>query len=437
MVEVQCSSCHTRYRVDERVLPEGTPTFKCSRCGHVFTIEPRRDNTAAPPKAKAAPAPRARVTPDEEATPPPPKEEPKIEASASEPPPSQAESPEPAVDIAEPPPEPAPAPKPRTTPERLRPAPAEPKTAKPKISTAELLSRPLPKPSEAAEGENLAFDFSNEDDALEDDSAAAMDEAKRKEASIVRPAAQWTVGTDTKAEEFEADNPGFELDDQPARAPINRPRVPRVPPKRRTNRDEFVDDAEAPVYNAGVSHSARFFLGLLLLVLIGFVGTTVSIHTAPAAARSLLNGLPIVGDRFGSPITPARMVVLHDVHSKYERGKDGRSLLVIEGQAENVTAGPLHTIGIAAALEVAPGKPMARREVYCGNSLATRTVAEMTPHEIDFFQSLPPAAAFKVDASGSCPFVIVFTQPAAGANHFALEITRAEIATQPAGGSNS
>ena len=26
MIEVQCTSCHTRYRIDEQVLPEGTPT---------------------------------------------------------------------------------------------------------------------------------------------------------------------------------------------------------------------------------------------------------------------------------------------------------------------------------------------------------------------------------------------------------------------------
>lgn len=42
MIEVQCTSCHTRYRIDEQVLPEGTPTFKCSRCGHVFSVDPRR-----------------------------------------------------------------------------------------------------------------------------------------------------------------------------------------------------------------------------------------------------------------------------------------------------------------------------------------------------------------------------------------------------------
>src|SRR5579872_7410989 len=42
MIEVQCTSCHTRYRIDEQVLPEGLPTFKCSRCGHVFSFEPRK-----------------------------------------------------------------------------------------------------------------------------------------------------------------------------------------------------------------------------------------------------------------------------------------------------------------------------------------------------------------------------------------------------------
>jgi predicted Zn finger-like uncharacterized protein len=37
MVEIQCPSCNTRYRIDERILPKDRPTFKCSRCGHVFS----------------------------------------------------------------------------------------------------------------------------------------------------------------------------------------------------------------------------------------------------------------------------------------------------------------------------------------------------------------------------------------------------------------
>src|SRR5215471_8161165 len=56
MIEVQCTSCHTRYRIDEQVLPEGIPTFKCSRCGHVFSFEPRTSRVEAK-KGAAEPNP--------------------------------------------------------------------------------------------------------------------------------------------------------------------------------------------------------------------------------------------------------------------------------------------------------------------------------------------------------------------------------------------
>src|ERR1700693_2654403 len=65
MIEIQCTSCQTRYRIDERILPEDTPTFKCSRCGHVFSAEPRKP---VPPRANAEGARRAKV----KTAPPPP-----------------------------------------------------------------------------------------------------------------------------------------------------------------------------------------------------------------------------------------------------------------------------------------------------------------------------------------------------------------------------
>src|SRR6266404_2220326 len=70
MIEIQCTSCQTRYRIDERILPEDTPTFKCSRCGHVFSAEPRQkpsrrasaDGARAAAPAKSAPPPAADAT---------------------------------------------------------------------------------------------------------------------------------------------------------------------------------------------------------------------------------------------------------------------------------------------------------------------------------------------------------------------------------------
>jgi hypothetical protein len=126
------------------------------------------------------------------------------------------------------------------------------------------------------------------------------------------------------------------------------------------------------------------------------------------------------------------MVALHDVHSAYQLGKDGRQILIIDGQAENVSSSPLHIIGVTATLQGGPGTGTVRRDVYCGNNLVSKTISAMTTHEIDFFQGLPPPDSFVVDPSRSCRFVIVFTQPPQTANHFALAIAHVDPrSTQP------
>src|SRR6266851_2621043 len=416
MVEVQCTSCHTRYRVDEQVLPEGTPTFKCSRCGHVFTIEPRTGEAAE------APPTRTRATPREDRarqeSPPEPISPPGTGQSPAPPIVDRPESGNPehetepsrasavaAAPAQTPPPEPTAAPKPTTI----------------KISTAELLSRPFVKaPEEAPEGENLAFDFNDEHPQLDDD--AIGDSGPINDDLMHEPPEKiWAVGDDPKPHAAAAGLDRFAIGDSPARG-----RSRKAP----AAEDQFIDEAGAPLYNRGVAHSARFFLGLLLLVFIGFAATTMTIHTAPAAARGFLNELPIIGDRFASPLVPARMIALHDVHANYQSGKDGKSILVIAGQAENVTTHALHTVGIAAVLAASVGKAGARREVYCGNNLVSRTIGEMTSHEIDFFQGLPPPQSFSVDPSASCPFVIVFTGPLLPPSHFALTVSRAEPASE-------
>src|SRR5271167_428643 len=81
MIEIQCSSCHTRYRIDERVLPADTPTFKCSRCGHVFTTDPLTAKKISVEPASRSQAPRAST----------PRGEPKV--TAPPPAPSKPEAP--------------------------------------------------------------------------------------------------------------------------------------------------------------------------------------------------------------------------------------------------------------------------------------------------------------------------------------------------------
>jgi hypothetical protein len=189
-----------------------------------------------------------------------------------------------------------------------------------------------------------------------------------------------------------------------------------------------VDDEAAPIYNRAATHSARFFATLFLLVGVGFAGMTALIHNAPAAAADILSRFPVIGARFEQPMTPARIVALRDVHSAYQRSKDGKPALVITGTAENVGLSPLHVVQIAARLRDSNQPLLPAQAVYCGNNLSSKMIGEMTPHEIGFFQKLDPPKSFILEPSGTCPFVIVFIDPPGGANRFDISVVQAVLA---------
>lgn len=396
MIEVQCSSCHTRYRIDEQVLPEGTPTFKCSRCGHVFSLEPRNEK-----------APTAERAPEIASAPTPPAAAPS-ELSES---PAQSEiKPEiPAGPRANPPAAPTASPP--------RPSSA---TTPPDTVVAESAARTTKrKPSETGDGaENLAFDFHDEPSPAQPVISPSTTTPKSAPQTA---ASHWQVGDDNGAEtdarprpRFKIGAPEFEdatLDEEPESAP---------------EESEFVDESAAPLYNRGIVHSSRFVVALFLVLAVGFALLTLAIHNAPAAALEALNHVPMLGARFPIPSAPARMVALEDVHGGFEPGRNGARDLVVRGRATNVSQAPLRSVMINVGLT----GPMAlQREIYCGNNLDARTLSQMTAHEVDFFQKLKPRD-FELAPAASCPFVAVFADAPASARDFQLEVTAAVPATE-------
>ena len=415
MIEVQCTSCHTRYRIDEQVLPEGTPTFKCSRCGHVFTFEPRA--TAAVETPAAAPEPAERVSKRQD-----------MPGPETQSPPAAA----PAQAAVENPSE-------RPIPDKAPPAQSAAKPAEPSQEAArqpqssedqarrteEFFSRLFAeeKKDEVDAGDNLAFDFRDEEPTPDQ---AQPNPAKRRKSDPDRTSdsGKWEVGDSSTFDDpagQAAARDIFRAEDEP---PPRRRRKP-APPEPADNEDEFVDEDAAPIYNRDITHSARFFVMLFLLVGLGFGGATLLIHNAPAAASELLSRFPLIGARFEPPATPARLVALRGIQASYQRGKDGRLALLVTGEAENVSVEPLHVVQIGASLRDASQRPLASQAVYCGNNLTTKMAQQMTPHEIDFFQKLDPPKTFALEPSAACQFVIVFVDPPAGLSSFAMSVKQA------------
>lgn len=396
IINVQCTSCHTRYRIDETVLPEGTPTFKCSRCNHVFSVEPREAIKADAP-ASEQPELTARESSAKESR------------TASETNVAAARREDTTVRKA------ASAPPPPVTP------PVEPSGAG-RPGTEELLNKSMrAELDESNQGENLAFDFSDEPaPGDETQSARAGGDriiAKTLVSPVKKKPIRWQVGDEPEVIEEARRVDGFRIGTAALEAPEDAEILDDAPA------EEFVDESRAPIYNRGIIHSSRFFLTLLMLVAAGFAVTAATIHSAPAGALEALSQLPILGDRFAQPIAPARMVAIRNVSSEYQSSKDGRPALVIRGEGENVSQTALHTVRISARLASAgTGSDV---EVYCGNNLIA-DIRQMTSHEIEVYQKQGPPADFSLEPSASSPFVIVFLNPTAKAGSFDLAVTQAQ-----------
>jgi predicted Zn finger-like uncharacterized protein len=432
MIEIQCTSCHTRYRIDERVLPDETPTFKCSRCGHVFTAEPVRTRPRKP----------ASANPDESPTEEPPARKRFVfddvadkaqRAQAQQP---KAEPPEePALKFEEPPPPPEKkieeilpeAESPIIFADTREPAP-EPK----RPSTDEIFNKSFAEQPRPDTGENLKFDFADERHQVEDEDTHEIPQPEED---------RWQVGD---APEIEPTSlrarPGLDIEsdaDRDERKPApaqSRPAPPQkfYQPLDTTSTREaaaprpYIPDDVAFIEDTSPVRSSSWFLGMFFLVAVAFFALSMLINGAPGASINAISRIPGIGSRFAPPATPATTVKLGDVRSEYRTLKGGKSALVVTGNAENISAETLHAIGIEVLLLNKSQRAVARAQTYCGNTLAAGMFDEMTPRELEFSLGLTPPKNFTLDPSQATPFMLVFVDPPPQADSLRIAVTQAD-----------
>jgi predicted Zn finger-like uncharacterized protein len=453
MIEIQCTSCHTRYRIDERVLPDDTPTFKCSRCGHVFNAdpvparvrkmaqEPESESQAprtirpARPRASALKSPvesdvvkrepggeaRPTVAPKPEARAQRFEPEQQRESSAQQTPPAPANQPEDRKET------------PRDEPEADDP-----------------LNRTFGDRDEKADtGENLKFDFSDERGEVGD--APPDHELERPEPrdggwQVGDAPANFEHAPRRQAPRIMGDPPPAPRDPQPAPRPTptvrrmaapleaEMPRFaqPPTPAKSAGFQLGHVADDSADDASPGATHASGVFLAMFFFVAIAFLGASALICDEPVASARILGGAPRIGDYFARPIVPAMLVTLHDVRSEYYTLKGGHVALVIIGTAQNVGNRPMHLVGIDADLIGASAAPIASQSVYCGNELSATMLGEMTPREIEFSQGLSPQKTFTIEPAASAPFLMVFIDPPTGAGKIRISVSKAESSSSVA-----
>jgi predicted Zn finger-like uncharacterized protein len=440
MIEIQCTSCHTRYRIDERVLPDDTPTFKCSRCGHVFNADPvpARVRKPAPPAAESESQPARTIR---TARPRPAALKSQVESDVVKRAESRPATAVPAPQVGA---QPAQPPEPRESVERKMPEPAPPpeppevrrEAVRDEVEADDPLNRTFGDREQKADtGENLRFDFSDERNDVVD--APPEPELERTEPDD----GGWQVGDlpDEFASAPIRRAPTMMEEPPPAPRPTPTPvrrmaspliaDAPRFAPPATPKAGGFqlgqADDSEAEPVSPGTTHASGFFLAMFFFVAIAFLGASALICDEPAASARILSQAPRIGDYFARPIVPAMLVTLHDVRSEYYTLKGGHVALVVTGNAQNVGSRPLHLVEIDANLLEDSAHPIASQTVYCGNELSAQMLGEMTPREIEFSQALSPQKTFAMEPSASAPFLMVFIDPPTGAGKIRIAVSKA------------
>jgi hypothetical protein len=278
---------------------------------------------------------------------------------------------------------------------------------------------------DTSSGENLSFDFTDEEPAPDQ---VRLTRRGRRLASTERPSRadsdRWEVGDTTQPSEASPlrDRDSFAAEEIAGLG--NQMRADEADPQF-ADESSFVDEEGAPVYNRVVTRSARMVVLLIFIIGAGFAALTMLIRSAPDESSTVLSYLPVVGDRFVVPATPAKLVALRDVNASYQHGKEGQNALVISGVAENVGTETLRIVQLTAALRDTQRRALASQAVYCGNTVSAGMIGQMTPHEIEFFQKLEPAKTFELDPSASCRFVAVFLKPPGTARAYEVSVSQA------------
>jgi predicted Zn finger-like uncharacterized protein len=480
MIEIQCTSCHTRYRIDERVLPPDSPTFKCSRCGHVFTTDPLTAKKAGP-SPTVSPKPRSSNprTPKPDSTASPAESVPSPTAA---PPRSEASEPLPLV-VAKPLPltpeaksapikpyirNPRPAtfsPSPEPAPQKEEPEPStpvdtfavarmkasmntppvspkalddwEPRHHVPKAIAGDETPQlqPQAEPAEgpeAAPSRDVPTGRADEEGTLEFDFNEDTDPELGTEPpddDLATSPKSWSVGEETlespvrQPAEFVRDEPDLRA----SRSEIgsmgrgaSAPHADIAPIQR-----SALPDERAYIERAAL-RSARTFVGLFFVVALVFAALTLVTVALPSASAELLRRMPIIGPAFVQPTPLENLVSVSDVQSNYQTVKGGHQALVLTGVVKNNATLPLHTIQIGVRLLDAAQHEVASFAVYVGTTLSPRMIGEMTPHELEFLQKLDPQKTFVLEPGHAAPFLMVFIDPPRDAGHFAVAVSNVQ-----------
>ena len=388
---IRCPSCSTTYKVDGSVFDAPDPTFRCSRCKHIFTFQVRLqlhedESPAAVPEADPmseagtaddVPAPARGADSGEESYargPVAPRESQAAQVASA---PSDTDAAQGTLEL-----------------------PPTPGDAEPAGRQAAETQAPGDDAGEALEypdddaGETFAYpDFE------------PIIEADRPDARQPESFEQ-TAAVEDDVPVRNPRRPDFEIDDDFL-----------IPPRR---------EAEPPPPRANTRGSIRPLVSLVALALFAFVLVAVTYQVNPQPLDSVLRRIPWYGSTVFENRHIKRTLVFESLTSGVQPVMNQTDVFVISGKLVNRNDRSVHKVRIEAQLFDAEGKQVGQQITFVGNAISARIIQDMTFREISLLQSLKPQSAYRIPANKSADFTIVFPKPKAPVESFTCRVLSAE-----------
>ncbi len=371
---IRCPNCSTTYRVNGSVLDAPRPTFRCSRCKHVFTIHLRlRIHEEGSPATEAAPGrgqpPVAPAAGGERDTRGHVHDDDRSGADTADRDTADTagrDAAEPDPDAAEPDPETA----------RDTPAPPQPPT------------HPESRPPAAAS----LPDTEATENAFEEVEPADPD---------FDPA---TTTGDDNVSAGGARKPDFEIDDD------------FLFPTRPT-------PAPAPVETRG---SVVPLASLAVLSVIAFVLIALIYQVNPKPLDSMLGGIPWYGTAVFENRHFKSTLVLEGLASGVQPVQNRKEVFAVSGTLVNRGDRSIRKVRIEVQLFDAEGKQVGRQTAFVGNAISAKILQDMSLREISLLQSLEPVNSYGIPANGSANFTVALPKPKTAVKSFNCRVLSAD-----------
>ena len=390
---IRCPNCSTTYKVDGSVLDAPKPSFRCSRCKHVFSVHVRLQLDDETPDAAS------------EATSPEPETDPGPVQGV---PVSPAGDPEDAAREAAPDPLPAG--------EEALPGVGPVETggeggvedddAVPEaLAVEEMPPVPSAEPPAESYGENPETDDGPRNAEL----PYPEFDPDTEETRLLDDPHTLTFEEDGgfKDEDTATDQPkpDFEVDDDFL-----------IPPKREAS----------PPPRPDAKGSVVPFVSLIGLILFG-VGVVTLIHMiSPQPLDNLLRRIPWYGYAVFDNKHYKSTLAFESLASGVRPVRNQTEVFVVSGKLVNRNNRSIRQVQIEAQLFDAEGKQVGRQVTFVGNAISARIIEDMSLREISLLQSLRPQSAYHIPPNGSADFTIVFPKPKAAVASFSCRVLAAD-----------